>query len=195
MAPEFDTRKRASEGKTKCLVCQGSSGFHQVDVSMVPSGCLQARPPGRPPHTVPFSHSSGLTPASARARGAGSHLPPLPPSFPVPPPPRNSLGWAFVPWFPGSAAGAVGWGGVEDAAESLWEGAVSWFQRRAWLLFPPPPNTTLLLLPNSHAAFSANKTNFSGWGRRWFPLALDTHLDSCVCAVPSNGSRFGDFLL
>lgn len=140
MALEFDTRKRASKGKTKCHVFRGSSGLHQVDVSMVSSRRLQPRPPGRPPHTVPLSHSSGgLTPASARAHRAASHLPPLPPSFPVPPPSRNSLGWAFVPWFPGSAAGAVGWGGGGGHGRKPVGGSCLLVPKASMAPLPPSP--------------------------------------------------------
>lgn len=132
---------------------------------MVSSRCLQARPPGRPSYTVPLSHSSGrLTPASARAHRAGSHLPPLPPSFPVPPPSRNSLGWAFVPWFPGSAAGAVGWGGGGGHGRKPVGGSCLLVPKASMAPLPPSPNTTLLLLPSSHAGVSANKTDFWGGG-------------------------------
>jgi hypothetical protein len=54
------------------------------------------------------------------------YLPTLPTSFPVSPPSYNSLGWAFCS-LGSQAVQLVLWAGegVEDAAESLWEGAVS----------------------------------------------------------------------
>lgn len=87
---------------------------------------------------------------------AGPHL--LQPSLP-----RNlHLGtpWAglFVPWFPGSAAGAVGWGGGGGRSRKSVGGSC--------LLVPKAskagtaPSSQLDASPNSHTGVSANKANF-----------------------------------
>lgn len=86
--------------------------------------------------------------SSARAPQGWVHRPPTVTFIQCPTPILELPGLGFC--FLGSqAVQLVLWAGegVEDVAESLWEGAVSEFQRQAWLLSPPHYNVPPTPIP------------------------------------------------